>query len=248
MSVDFYNNSNAEVIWEVLFENSPNFPITKKHFSQLMYDFNESEKHKPVQSLYYLNTTFLKMLHQQQQQALNTTSNTSSNIKLNIQDQILPNYDVKELITVEELHAGRMSQFEKDMSKKQAEFKNMMSTSIPDLPNFEDKKDEPIGSEMEQLIANTMKQRQFDIEQIYSSESTNSIIPSPIQKHSHEPKKQISWANEDTNIEIEPVKSESIFSRLKLEEPTTQMVSLVDDPIMNMLIQINSKLDKLLAI
>jgi hypothetical protein len=242
MADQFYMNNNAQTIWEVLNEEYPNLQITKEQFIHKMSEFNEKEKNIKIaglKTLFYMNSKFLNTFKQPIQQPIQ-----SSNIKLNIQDQILPNHDVKELITVEELQNDRMTQFEKDMSRKQSEFKDMMSTFIPDLPIFEDKKDEPIGSEMEQLIADTMKQRQFDIERIYSDPSGNNIISNKVISTE---KKHISWSNDLDDI----AKPSSIFSRLKLREPTTQTV--VDDSedevslkdVMKMLEQINSKLDKL---
>jgi hypothetical protein len=71
----------------------------------------------------------------------------------------------KSVITAEDIQASRMNEFEKQFAKKQSEFSNAMTLQVPEKPTFTDEMDKPIG-EMEDLIARTLAQRNFDIEQI----------------------------------------------------------------------------------
>ena len=93
-----------------------------------------------------------------------------------------------------------------------------MTTEKPSELNFSDVKDKPIGSEMEQLIANTLKQRNFDIEQIHNqntnidtnwltsketslkSEKINSD-PNKSVPNKSDTNKHIYWSNELTSEE-----------------------------------------------
>lgn len=73
---------------------------------------------------------------------------------------------VKESITYEEIHNEKKSQFEKDLQKRQEDFTNAMSLSVPEVPEFSDKlKDTPI-SEMDKMIKEITAKRNYDVEQI----------------------------------------------------------------------------------
>lgn len=73
---------------------------------------------------------------------------------------------VKELITYEEIHNDRKSQFEKDFSKRQEEFDNSMSIKAPPVPEFADKEtDEPI-KEMDKILKEMQAKRNYEVEQI----------------------------------------------------------------------------------
>ena len=80
--------------------------------------------------------------------------------------KILEETPVKEFITAEELYNERKSQFDKDLSKRQEEFENIMSVKAPPVPNFLDKyEDKPIGG-MDKIIKEMTAKRNYDVEQI----------------------------------------------------------------------------------
>jgi hypothetical protein len=86
--------------------------------------------------------------------------------------KILDETPVKEIITAEELHNERKSQFDKDLFKRQEEFENIMAVKAPPVPNFLDKyEDKPIG-EMDKIIKDMTAKRNYDVEQI----TKNSVI------------------------------------------------------------------------
>jgi len=70
-----------------------------------------------------------------------------------------------EAITAEDIQTSRQNEFEKEFIRKQKEFSSAMTMKVPEKPKFDDALDKPIG-EMEELIARTLAQRNFDIEQI----------------------------------------------------------------------------------
>ena len=73
-----------------------------------------------------------------------------------------------ELITFEEIQNSKRSTFEKELKLKQIDFENSMSNPVPSAPNFKvSDLDKPIG-EMDTLIAKTLAQRNYDIEQIHN--------------------------------------------------------------------------------
>ena len=80
--------------------------------------------------------------------------------------KILEETPVKEFITAEELYNERKSQFDKDLSRRQEEFENIMTVKAPPVPNFLDKyEDKPIGG-MDKIIKEMTAKRNYDVEQI----------------------------------------------------------------------------------
>jgi hypothetical protein len=91
--------------------------------------------------------------------------------KIKISDE--PIKDKKELITYEDIHHDRTSQFEKDLNKYKDDFNDAMSLPVPPVPNFSDnEKDVPIG-EMEKLIKEITDKRNYDVEIINRNISGN---------------------------------------------------------------------------
>ena len=156
-SEDFMKHENIEMLWEIILDKD-------KHFSQMQMDniqksfmeelikFNDNTKNKKI-NLMNLNKEFIyvfinKLLHQTKQ-------------------QIIPAKEEKqrENITFEDIQNERMNSFERELTLKKNDFEQFMTTTIPEQPNFKDAIDEPING-MEELIARTLAQRNFEIEQI----------------------------------------------------------------------------------
>jgi len=123
--------------------------------------------------------------------------------------KILDETPLKEIITAEELHNERKSQFDKDLFKRQEEFENIMTVKTPPVPNFLDKyEDKPIG-EMDKIIKDMTSKRNYDVEQI----TKNSVIDD-------------NWLKpQETSIKSEkitkqpPQINESRFKYLNLDNP-----------------------------
>jgi hypothetical protein len=150
---------------------------------------------------------------------------------------------VKELITYEEIHNEKKTQFEKDFNKRQEEFTNSMKLSVPQVPDFADKyNDEPI-SEMDLIIKEMVSKRNYEVEQINKHYQNNIenvdnwLKPQEtsiknekfnvVEKNNTQEKKQqktVTWdkieSNESINlkfenIEEENINEENIFKKLK---------------------------------
>jgi hypothetical protein len=81
----------------------------------------------------------------------------------------------KELITYEEIHNDRKSQFDKDFSKRQEEFEDFMAVKPPPVPEFADpvgKTDKPI-KEMDKILKDMQAKRNYEVEQINRSYNPN---------------------------------------------------------------------------
>lgn len=65
---------------------------------------------------------------------------------------------------VEEIQQGRLTEWERELAEKKADFTNSFQKSIPDAPVFQEgERDVPIAH-MEELIAETIAARQYDLE------------------------------------------------------------------------------------
>ena len=169
MSVeDFLSKQNVKIIWDVLIDEDILKNKSKDVISQISVVFNknigpfyEIEK-KNTNNLIELNKKFIKLI-------INFVNKNFPNVQQysNTQKQA-QQHDKKELITYEDLQANRQNEFEKEFSRKQKEFTNMMTLQVPEKPNFSDNIDKPI-SEMELEIKKMMAQRNYDLESINKS-------------------------------------------------------------------------------
>lgn len=73
---------------------------------------------------------------------------------------------IKELITYEEIHSDRKSQFERDFSKRQEEFEDSMTLKAPPVPEFADKQSDKPIKEMDKILKEMQAQRNYEVEQI----------------------------------------------------------------------------------
>jgi hypothetical protein len=92
--------------------------------------------------------------------------------KIKILDE-LPQKKVNELITYEEIHNDKRSQFDKDLTKRQEEFTNAMSLQVPPVPKFNDNLEDGPITEIEKAIKELTSQRNYDVEQINKSNNNS---------------------------------------------------------------------------
>ena len=134
----------------------------------------------------------------------------------------------------EDLKAERLDFFDKQLNQKRQEFESAITLKKPTPPIFEDSKmlDKPI-SNMEELIAQTMAQRNFDITNIGSTPSSDWLSPISTsvkvekQEFNGQEAKEKEKEKEKKTISFEepPSITNSIFSKLK---PTNSLESQVE--------------------
>ena len=174
-------------------------------------------------------------------------------------------------ITYEDIHNERMSKFEKELSRKQEEFTNAISLSVPNLPNFKDELDQPM-SEIELEIKRIQEQRNYDIEMINKSHAdTNSqnwltsqetsikneklsFSLTPAKNNpavANDNSKHITWSNENkfyepppTSLQLQEENTASLFNKLKKVEATNYQSQI--DELKNEVSNLNSKIDTIL--
>jgi hypothetical protein len=155
----FVSKENIDLLWEVLLDDPilKNTPETKQ---KLVYNslykniniFYNREKSKPF-NLITLNKGFLgEML------------------------KMLRNDKSKDIFTekhkVEDIHAERQILFEKELAEKKNDFEKSITLKKPPIPDFTEKIEYEKIKGMEELIAKTVAQRNFDISQIHPTSAS----------------------------------------------------------------------------
>jgi hypothetical protein len=228
MSINkFLTKENVELLWDVLIDE----PIIKKMcnspeknneliniFESNLKGFFLSEKNN-YNSLIELNKKYILLIINYLTNLQKNTSTTSMPKmtretlardtqqfkKIKIHEDI-----IQQPITYEDIHNERITQFEKNLNKKQEEFSNAMKIPLPPLPDFSDKVDEPLN-EIELEIKKIQEQRNYDIEII----NKNNIIADTKWLESQE----TSIKTERLNFEIPSNKHISWSDNNKFYEP-----------------------------
>jgi hypothetical protein len=138
----------------------------------------------------------------------------------------------------EDLKAERLDFFDKQLNQKRQEFESAITLKKPTPPIFEDSKmlDKPI-SNMEELIAQTMAQRNFDISNIGSTTTTtpSSDWLSPVSTSVKAEKQELNGLEEKEKEKEkktisfeEPPITNSIFARLKTSSSSNSLESQIE--------------------
>jgi len=158
MSASFITNENIDLLWEIILEEEF---IRKVVSREKIVEFRN---YFIVQIKEFHNVTAKMNLPLVQ---LNKQFITNFMMVLQPQPPAVPqNTPNKQLYTSQEIQAERKSQFENDLTRKQNEFTRGMSVPVPEIPKFSEDLDKPIGSAMDELIAKTLAERNYEIQQI----------------------------------------------------------------------------------
>jgi hypothetical protein len=166
MSIEFLNKENVQLIWEIILDeniiqtnNSFEILQIRNFFIEQIQIFFEREKNNNL-DLISLNKKFISLMiktfmiknSKQNNKPILTISNSTVERKMPI--------------TFEEIQNDKKSKFEKDYNSKLNDFQNAMTVPIPDKPNFQDNhNDQPISA-MEELINQTLNERNLQMEMI----------------------------------------------------------------------------------
>ena len=168
---EFKSDENIGILWEIILDvnngKSQNVDNIKLDFLFKIGKFVEimiAQKNEKMDCL-SLNKVFItNYVGSIEGQNGPTRSNTIQQVPTK---QFPKNQPEPELITFEEIQNSKRSTFEKELKLKQRDFENSMANPVPDVPNFKiGELDKPI-SEMDELIARTLAQRNYEIDQIH---------------------------------------------------------------------------------
>jgi hypothetical protein len=208
---NFLHKENLNTLWDVISDEDI-FKFLSRDiqskvaelFTNNFKGFFEIEKTK-TSSLVDINKKYIMLI-------LNHIKKTYTQQMPN-KIKILDETPSKEIITAEELHNERKSQFDKDLFKRQEEFENIMAVKAPPVPNFLDKyEDKPIG-EMDKIIKDMTAKRNYDVEQI----TKNSVVDDNWLKPQETSIKSEKMTKEPQQIKESQQINESRFKYLNMD-------------------------------
>jgi vacuolar-type H+-ATPase subunit F/Vma7 len=176
-TTNFLNNENVKVLWDVVIDED----IIKRQsrefqenilnlFRSNLKGFYDVESQKTT-NLVDMNKKYILLILNHANKQIKQNVNPEYR-KIKILDE-LPQKKVNELITYEEIHNDKRSQFDKDLTKRQEEFTNAMALPVPPVPKFSDNLEDGPISEIEKAIKELTSQRNYDVEQISKSNNNN---------------------------------------------------------------------------
>jgi len=189
----FINRDNMQMIWDVLRETDMYESLSNEkrgEFQQSvianMNKFYNKEKNSPskyqTQDLITMNKSFIESMISELSLSSHddlpplklkppTNYNENPNNSANAMSKPL-------MVTAKDIQAERQTQFESRLNKQREDFDSVINVKKPPLPEFADKLDDPPISEMESLIAQTIAQRNFEMDQIQKSFSSSATTNS----------------------------------------------------------------------
>jgi len=169
VNIDFITTENIEMIWEIIIDDIKDVLKTQHQISKTRnYFINQARvfferENSEQQDLMQLNKKFISQIMQSFD---NYNAQTQTQNQTHFQSQNSPpSQQNKPIFRAEDIQAERRSAFEKGLAEKRNDFISAMNVPVPETPNFSDNNlDKPIGGAMEELIARTLAQRNFEIE------------------------------------------------------------------------------------
>ena len=159
----FLSASNTEMLWNIIMEDV----VTTKFTENMVMEYIRNVFHKNLVPFFEIegkNTNDLIVLNKKYISWLLGTINAFTRKNNNTAPKSTA--DTK-LITVEDIHKNRQTQFEQDLNVRQQEFTNYMTVKTPEVPKFSIDLDDDIPiKELEQTIKQMAAQRNYDVDVI----------------------------------------------------------------------------------
>jgi hypothetical protein len=198
-TIDFITTENIELLWEIILDDIKEYfktPDQTKHARDFFISqaaiFYEREK-SSNQNLIQLNKKFISQI----MVSFSSLKQPHASLSQKPQPQ-------DTAFTIEQLHKQRMDSFKNSLEKRKEDFNHSMVVPVPETPDFSDNtKDEPIGSAMGDLIARTLAQRNFELENIHKSVTNKEAIASWLQPAETSIKTEKIQNNENSKITME---------------------------------------------
>lgn len=159
---EFTREQNVTMLWEVISDEdlykcllSENKTNVYQLFANNIAGFYNSEKSK-IHSLVDINKKYILLILNYIKKSYVQETN-----KIKIYNE-----PVKESITYEDLQNDKRNKFERDLGRRQEEFEEYMTPKVPDVPQFADVMNDTPIKEMDRIIKEMEKQRNYEMEEI----------------------------------------------------------------------------------
>jgi len=175
INIDFITTENIEMIWEIILDDikdrlksQEQFTRARAFFINQARSFFEREK-TVAQNLMQMNKKFISQIMQSFNEPVKQQPQPSF-------QQPPPTFQQNQPFKAEDIQAERISAFEKNLEAKKNDFLNAIAVPVPEAPKFSDNNvDKPIGSAMGELIARTLAQRNFEIEELHKGANKDDV-------------------------------------------------------------------------
>jgi hypothetical protein len=196
----FTNKQNIKLLWEVLLDelniNKTNTKLIGNIRTVFESNINPfSSRANPKLQIMELNKQFLSQVVLAVNRLFPTIKQEQNIKRITILDEEVS--DFKEPYKIEDIHASRQSEFEKEVERKRMEMENYMTPQKPRELDFSDRNSDGKIKAMDSLVADKMAQRNFEIEQFQN----NNYNSSSIDPEKWLTPKETSVKNEKTTME-----------------------------------------------
>ena len=158
----FNSASNKGIIWNLLLENNSfsNIPDNKYNVIKETFD-------KKVGIM-------AEQIDESNDRLINLNKKIISDMVIYLSDikQKYNSNSVPELYNANDLSQQRQKRLNDELTSKKNEFENLTKVNIPETPDFSDKLDSPIGSEMEKMIAEQIALREQQLSNVLNRQDT----------------------------------------------------------------------------
>jgi hypothetical protein len=218
--LQFSNKSNLNILWDVLLDELHINTSNKNLINNIKTVFESNItpfklRINPKANIMELNKQFLAQVLLAVNKLfpnLNRLQKQDPNIKrITISDEELSDSHSLEPYKIEDIHASRQSEFEKEVERKRLEMENYMIPQKPREFDFSDRNSDGKIKGMDSLVAEKMAQRNLEIEQIQNVNYNSSNLD-PDQWLTS---KETSIKIEKSNIEKKSIIKNNESSRLK---------------------------------
>ena len=240
---DFISNNNKALLWNILSEKGFFDNIqSEKARSILLNDFenilatinSENQTVDLINKNKMFITKFIDNLNNNLSNNLN--NNLNNNLDNNLyQPTVSFSDEVTEIYSKEDIHKKKRLDFEERLKQRQTDFSNIINKPRPDEIDFSQKKDEPIASEITDIINKLREERELDLNMIAEKQKKNETVKLKIQDtdDNKETNDTISTPNDAFDSLNKEGTVEGIDGATILDKDNTHTVNSPDNDINN---------------
>ena len=213
----FTNKKNIKLLWEVLLDelniNKTNTKLIENIRTVFESNINPFlSSSNPKSQIMELNKQFLSQVVLAVNRLFPNIKQEQTIKRITILDE-----EVSELYKIEDTHASRQSEFEKEVERKRMEMKNYMTPQKPRELDFSDRNLDDKIKAMDTLVADKMAERNFEIEQFKNNNYNTGIDPEKwlTPKETSVKNEKTIIGPKATSLEQKPIIKNNQNSRLK---------------------------------
>ena len=238
----FMNNENMSLLWEVLLDelqianDDKNMQSNVKIvFDSNISPFTNSMKHNNTVNLVNMNKQFLSQVFIAVNSLFPKEQRVQQIKKIKISDN-----EIEGPYNVEDIKHARQTDFEKQFNQKRNEFEESITLKKPKDVDFAYKQTDEKITEMDNLIKETMKQRNFEINTIQNAYALDNKTTEWLNvkvndsfKQKNIDTKSVTWKdNIILNItEQSEISTPNIFNKLKKTEQNVETSPVETSPV-----------------